>query len=168
MHRAAYFLLAALLLAVPPACAANDPLPSWNDSAAKTAIVDFVGKVTKEGGPDCVPVPDRIATFDNDGTLRAEQPIYFQFAFAIDRVAALAPEHPDWKEKQPFKGILKGDLEAALATGEKASSNYWARRTPGSSRKSSARSSMAGLPAPSIPRPTGPTPTWSTSRCSSC
>ncbi len=112
-------LLFVLLLGTRAAVAEPDPLPSWNDGAAKAAIVAFVEKVTKEGGPDFVPVPERVATFDNDGTLWAEQPIYFQFAFAIDRVAALAPEHPDWTEKQPFKGILEGDLKAALATGEK-------------------------------------------------
>jgi phosphoglycolate phosphatase-like HAD superfamily hydrolase len=99
--------------------AAGDALPSWNDRPAKAAIVDFVARVTKEGGPDFVPVPERIATFDNDGTLWSEQPIYFQLAFALDRVKALAPEHPEWKDTEPFKAVLAGDMKALMASGEK-------------------------------------------------
>jgi hypothetical protein len=101
----------------PPAAA--DPLPSWNDGPSKKALVDFVGRVTKTGGPDFVPVPQRIATFDNDGTLWCEQPIYFEVAFSFDRVKALADKNPQWKEKQPFKAILEGDYKAALASGQK-------------------------------------------------
>jgi phosphoglycolate phosphatase-like HAD superfamily hydrolase len=96
-----------------------DPLPSWNDGSAKKAITDFVARVTTEGGPEFVPAPERIATFDNDGTLWSEQPIYFQGAFALDRVKALAPKHPEWKSKQPFKGVLEGDMKAVAAGGEK-------------------------------------------------
>src|SRR5262245_9204411 len=96
-----------------------DPLPSWNSGQAKQSIVDFVAKVTKEGSPDFVPVAERIATFDNDGTLWSEQPFYFQLAFAMDRVKALAPQHPEWKTRQPFKGILEGDMKAIEAAGEK-------------------------------------------------
>jgi phosphoglycolate phosphatase-like HAD superfamily hydrolase len=99
---------------------AADPLPSWNEGPAKKAIVDFVTKVTKEGGPEFVPPAERIATFDNDGTLWAEQPIYFQVAFALDRVKALAPEHPEWKDKEPYASLMKGDVKGALAGGEKA------------------------------------------------
>jgi len=99
--------------------AADDPLPSWNDTAPKKAIVAFVEKVTKEGSPDFVPPNERIATFDNDGTLWAEQPIYFQFAFAIDRVKILAPQHPEWKKQQPFAAVLSGDKKALLASGQK-------------------------------------------------
>ncbi len=99
---------------------AADALPSWNDGRAKQSIVDFVAKVTKEGSPEFVPVAERIAVFDNDGTLWAEQPMYFQFFFAIDRVKALAPQHPEWKEKEPFASLIKGDAKAALAGGEKA------------------------------------------------
>ncbi len=99
---------------------AQDPLPSWNDGPAKQAITDFVAKVTKEGSPDFVPVPERIATFDNDGTLWCEQPMYFQLLFALDRVKALAPQHPEWKDKEPFASLLKGDVKAALAGGEHA------------------------------------------------
>jgi hypothetical protein len=85
----------------------NDPLRSWNDGAAKKAIVTFVDRVTREGGPDFVPVPARIAVFDNDGTLWSEQPIYFQVAFAFDRVKALAPQHPDWKDRQPSRACSR-------------------------------------------------------------
>jgi len=98
---------------------AQDPLPSWNDTASKKAIVAFVEKVSKEGSPDFVPAPERIATFDNDGTLWAEQPIYFQFAFVIDRIKALAPKHPEWKTKEPFASLLKGDMKGVAASGEK-------------------------------------------------
>ncbi len=99
---------------------AADVLPSWNDGATKQAIVSFVMKVTKEGGPDFVPASERIATFDNDGTLWAEQPLYFQFYFALDRVKTLAPQHPEWKEKEPFASLLKGDVKGALGGGERA------------------------------------------------
>src|SRR5688572_28537594 len=112
-------LLCALLLSARSLSVADDPLPSWNDGAAKTAITDFVAKVTKQGSPDFVAVPERIAVFDNDGTLWCEQPIYVQFAFALDRVKALAPEHPEWKEKEPFKSIAAGDMKGFAATGEK-------------------------------------------------
>jgi hypothetical protein len=87
---------------VPQSSVPADPLPSWNDGPSKRAIVDFVGRVTREGAPDFVPGPDRIATFDNDGTLWGEQPLYVQLAFALDRVKTLAPQHPGWKDKQPF------------------------------------------------------------------
>jgi hypothetical protein len=82
--------------------ATTDPLPSWNDGRAKQSIVDFVAKVTKEGSPDFVRVPERIATFDNDGTLWAEQPMPVQFYFLVDRAKALAPQHPEWKTREPF------------------------------------------------------------------
>ena len=97
-----------------------DPLPSWNNGAAKTSIVDFVARVTKKGSPDFVPAAERIATFDNDGTLWAEQPIYFQVQFALDRVKALAPERPEWKTKEPFNHLLAGDMKAFMAGGEKS------------------------------------------------
>jgi phosphoserine phosphatase len=96
-----------------------DPLPSWNDGPARKAIIEFVERVTKEGSPDFVPPAERIATFDNDGTLWSEQPIYFQFAFALDRVKALAPQHPEWKAQQPFKAALDGDMKTLVASGEK-------------------------------------------------
>ena len=115
------FALVALCVAglALPAFAA-DPLPSWNDTPQKKAIVTFVERVTKEGSPDFVPPSERIATFDQDGTLWAEQPMYFQLFFALDRVRALSPRHPEWKEKEPFASLLKGDVKGALAGGERA------------------------------------------------
>jgi phosphoglycolate phosphatase-like HAD superfamily hydrolase len=112
------FFLAALS-GVAIAQPAADPLPSWNDTGPKKAITDFVARVTTPGGADFVPADQRIAAFDNDGTLWAEQPIYFQFAFAMDRARALAPQHPDWGTKEPFKSLLAGDMQAVLALGEK-------------------------------------------------
>ena len=112
-------LFVALILTATVALAA-DPLPSWNDGQAKQSIVSFVEQVTKEGSPDFVPVAERIATFDNDGTLWAEQPLYFQLFFALDRVMALAPQHPEWKTKEPFASLLKGDVKGALKGGEPA------------------------------------------------
>jgi haloacid dehalogenase-like hydrolase len=100
--------------------AAGDPLPSWNDTESKKAIMAFVDRVTKQGSPDFVPEVERVATFDNDGTLWAEQPMYFQLLFALDRVKVLAPQHPEWKTKEPFASLLKGDVRGALAGGEKA------------------------------------------------
>ena len=102
------------------AATSGDPLPSWNDSEPKKAILAFVDRVTKQGSPDFVPEPQRIATFDNDGTLWAEQPMYFQLLFALDRVKALAPQHPEWKEKAPFAALLRGDVKEALSGGEPA------------------------------------------------
>jgi phosphoglycolate phosphatase-like HAD superfamily hydrolase len=96
-----------------------DPLPSWNDGPAKRAIISFVKRVTKEGTADFVPLAGRIAVFDNDGTLWSEQPIYFQFAFALARVKELVPHHPEWKTEQPFKAVLEGDTKALEASGQK-------------------------------------------------
>jgi phosphoserine phosphatase len=98
----------------------TDPLPSWNDTGSRKAIFNFVERVTKQGSSDFVPEGDRIATFDNDGTLWAEQPMYFQLLFALDRVKALAPKHPEWKTEEPFASLLKSDLKGALAGGEPA------------------------------------------------
>ncbi len=112
-------LVCALVHTTTPAQAA-DPLPSWNDGKAKHAIVTFVECVTKEGTPDFVPAAERIAVFDNDGTLWSEQPMYVQLLFAIDRVKALAPKHPEWKKQEPFASVLRGDYGAALKGGEKA------------------------------------------------
>src|SRR5262245_2607564 len=97
-----------------------DPLPSWNEGAAKKSIVEFVKAVTTRGGKDYVVPAERIATFDNDGTLWAEQPAYFQLLFALDRVKTLAPQRPEWKDKEPFASLLKGDVKGALAGGERA------------------------------------------------
>ena len=97
----------------------GDALPSWNDGTTKQSITNFVARVTTQGGPDFVPMDQRIATFDNDGTLWIEQPMYVQLAFILDRVKALAPQNPGWKTKQPFKAVLDGDLRALAASGEK-------------------------------------------------
>lgn len=107
------------LLLTAAAAAQTDPLPSWNEGAAKTAITDFVSRTATDGGPDFVAPAERIAVFDNDGTLWSEQPVYFQLAFALDRVKTMAPDHPEWKDKEPFKSLLAGDLKAVLASGEK-------------------------------------------------
>ena len=113
-------LCVALLLLVPNGLwAQSDPLPSWSDGTVKQSIVTFIQTVTDRASPQFVPPEQRIATFDNDGTLWAEQPIYFQFAFALARVRALAPKHPEWKTKQPFKAVLDGDMKALAASGEK-------------------------------------------------
>jgi phosphoglycolate phosphatase-like HAD superfamily hydrolase len=103
-----------------PALGAAEVLPSWNDGKSKQSIVDFVAKVTKEGSPDFVPSKDRIATFDNDGTLWAEQPLYVQLFYALDRVKVLAPEHPEWKTTEPFASVLKGNVKGALSGGAPA------------------------------------------------
>ena len=118
-------LFAGLLVAL--ACAASsapvraaDRLRSWNDGAAKKSILQFVAKVTEKGSPGFVPPSERIAVFDNDGTLWAEHPMYFQAFFVFDRVKALAPRHPEWNTEEPFASVLKGDVKAALAGGERA------------------------------------------------
>jgi len=116
---AVLFVAAAIALAGPGARAQSDPLPSWNDGAAKTAITAFVTRVTTQGGPDFVPPEQRIAVFDNDGTLWAEQPAYFQLLFALDRVKALSPQHPEWKTTQPFKAAIEGDAKALAESGQK-------------------------------------------------
>jgi hypothetical protein len=105
-------------LAVASLSWAADPLPSWSDTGPKKAIVQFVEQVTREGSPDFVPVPERVATFDNDGTLWSEQPIYTQVFFLVDQVKAMAPRHPEWKTQEPFASVLKGDLKAVTAGGE--------------------------------------------------
>ena len=121
---AAFAALPALPMIVPVAAlaqpAAGDPLPSWNDVASKKAIVTFVERVTKQGSSEFVPEAERIATFDNDGTLWAEQPMYFQLLFALYRVKVLAPQHPEWATEEPFASLLKGDVKGALAGGEPA------------------------------------------------
>ncbi len=111
-------LLAALLSSL-YAGAQTDPLPSWNDGPAKPLIVKFVHAVTDPASPDYVPAEQRIATFDNDGTLWIEQPMYVQLAFALDRVKVLAPTHPQWRQQQPFKAVLDGNTKALAASGDR-------------------------------------------------
>jgi phosphoglycolate phosphatase-like HAD superfamily hydrolase len=114
-----WLVVAILCLASASAPAQQDSLPSWNDGEVKQRIVKFVQTVADRASPQHVPPEQRIATFDNDGTLWSEQPMYFQGMFAFDRVKALAPTHPEWKTKQPFKGILENDMKAVAAAGEK-------------------------------------------------
>ncbi len=122
-----YGRLPALLFAVPllvlalvsAALAQSDPLPSWKEGKAKLAITSFVERVTEEGGEDYVTPEKRIAVFDNDGTLWSEQPVYFQLAFAFDRIKAMAPQHPELKDTEPFKSVLAGDTKGLAAAGEK-------------------------------------------------
>ena len=115
--------LCALLLIVaavsqPAGAQSNDPLPSWNDGGAGSAITNFVQRVTTEGSADHVPPAERIAVFDNDGTLWAEQPAYFQLLFALDRINAMVPDHPEWKTTEPFASALAGDMKGLMATGK--------------------------------------------------
>ena len=121
MFRTLLAVLAVCVLAgaTAQATAQADALPSWNEGPAKARILAFVQAVTEPGGKSYVPPADRIAVFDNDGTLWSEQPAYFQLMFAIDRVKALAPRHPEWKTQQPFKAVLDGDMKALAASGEK-------------------------------------------------
>jgi len=111
---------AALCSLFASAVLAADSLSAWNDTAPKKAIVAFVEKVTRPGSPDFVPVPERIAVFDNDGCLWSEQPMYFQAFFVFDRIKQMVPQHPEWKTKEPFASVLKGDMKSALAGGEHA------------------------------------------------
>jgi hypothetical protein len=112
-------LLVIVVITLSTPADAADPLPSWNDGPAKKSITDFIAKVTKEDGPDFVTPAERIAVFDNDGTLWAEQPMYFQFLFVLDRIRELAPRHPEWKTQEPFASLLRGDVKTALAGGER-------------------------------------------------
>jgi len=114
----------ALLLAALPGAAAGqqgggDPLPSWREGATKRAILDFLDAVTTEGGPDFVAPADRLAVFDNDGTLWVEQPLYTEFVFAFDRVRTLAPQHPEWADREPFRSVIAGDMAAVARAGHK-------------------------------------------------
>jgi phosphoglycolate phosphatase-like HAD superfamily hydrolase len=113
------FLIGLLSSAACRPAVAQDPLGSWNDGPSKKAVTGFVSRVTQQGGPDFVQPSERVAVFDNDGTLWAEQPVYFQVAFALDRVRALAPTHPEWAQAQPFKAVLDGDMKALSASGER-------------------------------------------------
>jgi len=132
--------LAILLLWANACAAATDPLPSWNDGPTKQSIQTFVKKVTTKGSPDFVPPEQRIAVFDNDGTLWAEQPIYSQFFFVIDQLKAQAPQHPEWKTTEPFKSALAGDMKEVAASGEKGIAELIAATHAGMSTDEFARS----------------------------
>jgi len=108
------------MISAAAAARSDDPLPSWNSGDNKTAIIDFVDQVTREGGPEFVSPSRRIAVFDNDGCLWSEQPVYFQVFYIVDRVKELAPQHPEWQNEEPFSSVLKGDFKTALAGGEEA------------------------------------------------
>ena len=121
----ATWLLCLVVACTPPpspmsTVAAEAVLPAWRDGPSRTAIVSFVGRVTTPGTPAFVPEPERIAVFDNDGTLWSEQPMYFQLFFALDRVKALAPAHPEWAKQEPFRSVLAGDMKGVMAGGEHA------------------------------------------------
>jgi phosphoserine phosphatase len=111
-------LLTGILLSFSILVIAQDTLPSWNEGQNKTNVINYVKMVTDKSSPDFIPVKDRIAVFDNDGTLWSEQPVYFQLFFAIDRIKALAPEHPEWKTEEPFKSVLEGNTKAVIASGK--------------------------------------------------
>jgi len=117
-HPLSRFLTVLILIVTTGLAFAQDPLPSWNEGAGKSAIIDFVGRVTDPHSPDFVPQAERIATFDNDGTLWSEQPMYFQLYFALDQIRRMAPEHPDWATTEPFKSALAGDMKGVMATGK--------------------------------------------------
>lgn len=116
-YRSMLWLL--LLFSMAAHARAADPLPSWNSGPAKAAIVKFVKETTQKGGRHFIAPGKRIAVFDNDGTLWSEQPLYVQLAFALDRVKALSPQHPEWKNREPFKSVLNGDLKGVMAGGER-------------------------------------------------
>jgi phosphoserine phosphatase len=119
-YHTAMFVLLFCLLAVPPAVAGSqDPLPSWNEGSVKQSLLKFVAGISTEGSRSFVPLEQRIAVFDNDGTLWSEKPIYFQFMFSLDRIRQLAPQHPEWQTEQPFKAVLEGDMAAVKAAGKK-------------------------------------------------
>jgi phosphoglycolate phosphatase-like HAD superfamily hydrolase len=120
MYRRSLLIGAAAVAAAPAAFAQGDALPSWNDGPARRAILDFVARTTTAGGRDWVPVPERIATFDNDGTLWTEQPMYFQIVFALDRIKAMASRHPEWRTTEPFRSVLADDRAQLAALSEKA------------------------------------------------
>ncbi len=120
MFNTTAILVAGLCTIVSSAARGADPLPSWNEGPVKESLIRFVRETTTPGGPNFVAPSERIAVFDNDGTLWSEQPMYVQLAFALDRVRELAPQHPEWKQQQPFKAVLEGDMKTLAAGGEKA------------------------------------------------
>jgi len=166
-----FLVFAFWLVAAFPAAAnaqAADPLPSWNEGAVKKSITDFVTRVTTLGGADFVPPVERIATFDNDGTLWCEQPVYFQVQFAFDRVKAMAPQHPEWKTRQPFKGLLEGDMKALATSGEKGVLEIMAASHTGMTVEEFHKIVLDWLASARTRASTDPMSSWSISRCWSC
>ena len=123
-------LVVGVVSAGPALLRAQDLLPAWNETGPKKAITEFVEKVTKKASPDFVRPEERVAVFDNDGTLWCEQPVYFQLLFVAHRIKTLAPQHPEWKTKEPFASLLNGDLKAVPHLVNMGSSSCWRRRTP--------------------------------------
>jgi hypothetical protein len=164
LRHARVIALWALLLVGGCATVQTDPLPAWNDGKVKQSIVTFVAKVATPGSPDFVPVAERVATFDNDGTLWAEQPLYVQMFFVLDRVRALAPQHPEWKTAEPFASVLKGDIKGALAGGDKSLLELIAATSTGMTTAEFEAMVANGLPRPGIHDSTSLTPQWSTTR----
>lgn len=121
----------------------TDPLPSWNESQAKTSIIDFVQRITSRDSPDFVALEQRIAVFDNDGTLWTEQPYYSQIAFVFDQIKVMARQHPEWKRRQPFKGLIEGDIKSALATGQRGLEKILAATHAGMTTEEFAKSVLA-------------------------
>ena len=115
-----FFALTLMILSSVTASQPQDPLPSWNDGPNKQAIIEFVTKTTDQNQASFIPPTRRIATFDNDGTLWSEQPLYFQAIYIFDRIRELAPEHPEWQQKEPYASVLNGDSKSALAGGKQA------------------------------------------------
>ena len=146
----------------------SDPLPAWNAGPAKATIIEFVAKVTKQGSPDFVPPAERIAVFDNDGTLWAEQPMYSQLLFALDRVKALASQHPEWKEKEPFASLLRGDVKGALAGGEHAILEILAATHVGMTTEEFTQIVKDWLATAKHPGPSGLMSRWCIGPCSNC
>lgn len=143
---------AALGTTVRPGYAQADGLPSWNDGPVKRSILDFIARTTTAGGTDFVPVPERIACFDNDGTLWTEQPIYVQIAFAVDRVKAMAPQHPEWRTLEPFRSVLADDRAALAALGEKGFIEIIAATHTGLTTDAFARAAVEWLATARHPR----------------
>jgi len=167
IHLVASLALGACLILSGLAGAQTDPLPSWNDGPAKQGIVKFVQAATDSSSPQHVPPASRIAVFDNDGTLWSEPPMYFQGFFAFDRVKALAPKHPAWKTKQPFKGILENDMKAVAAAGEKGLVEVIGATHAGMTTDEFAQLVKDWVARRSTLDSSGRTRIWSTSRCSS-
>jgi phosphoglycolate phosphatase-like HAD superfamily hydrolase len=151
-----FSLASIIMLAVSASPANADPLPSWNDTPTERAIVSFVERTTSEDSPDFVPTAERVAVFDNDGTLWAEQPAYFQLLFALDRIKAMAREHPEWKETEPFQSVLAGDMEAVMASGKEGLAKILAASHTGMTSDefaSAVADWLAGAEHPTLERP---------------